>query len=128
MSPAPTTLETRHRLLKPYQQLALDFAQALVDGNFPRAASFLAPNLTPEYSPETLAEHLHGMYELYAKGPPTQIWFDEQFSHEDGPRAPDDLGWVYVGIQGDDFNEAIAVTVCLVKGSPRIREIEWGRP
>jgi hypothetical protein len=38
------------------------------------------------------------------------------------------MGWAYVGIEGDDFIEAIAVVVATISGELLIREIEWGRP
>jgi hypothetical protein len=48
---------------------------------------------------------------------------------EEWPRKrPGDIGWVYVGIEGDDFIEAVTVVVADVDGALLIREVEWGRP
>lgn len=43
-------------------------------------------------------------------------------------RAPGDLGWVYVSIGGDTYSEAVTLVVTDDNGTPRIRDIEWGRP
>src|SRR5262245_56448516 len=113
----------------PYTQIAVKFAQALVDADFALAASLLAPDLRREFTPELLAEHLHRMYEGYADGPPTSVHFPEEGVMEDWPtKQPGDLGWVYVGILGDDFVEAVAVIVSNIEDKPLIRDTQCGRP
>jgi hypothetical protein len=115
--------------LKRHEQVAVDFASALVAGQFARAQEFLTPALRREWSPERLRESLFGMFSGYAQGKPRRIHFEPDFSHDDWPdKRQGDLGWVYVAIEGDDFNEAVAVIVTEVDGNALIREIEWGRP
>lgn len=43
-------------------------------------------------------------------------------------KQPGDVGWAYVSIFGENFVEAVAVTVAKYEGSLLIREVEWGRP
>jgi hypothetical protein len=69
------------------------------------------------------------MFEGYSDGKPQRIHFDEEFANEDWPgKLPGDLGYAYVGIEGEDFVEAVTVTVANVEGKHLIRDIEWGRP
>jgi hypothetical protein len=57
------------------------------------------------------------------------LHFDPEFSLEDWPERRDgDLGFAYVGIEGDEFVEAVSVVVHNYDGKHLIREIEWGRP
>jgi len=115
--------------MKPFEEVAVAFASALVEGDFVRAHGLLAPNLKQELSPEALREQLFDMFRDYSEGPPKAAHFDDQFSHEDWPaKQPGDRGWAYVGIHGDDFMEAVSVTVTDVEGALLIREVEWGRP
>ena len=43
-------------------------------------------------------------------------------------RQPSDLGWVYVGIGGDAYSEAVTAIITLENGRPKVREVEFGRP
>jgi hypothetical protein len=111
----------------PHETIAVAFASALVAGDFDRAHAMLVPELRQRLTPEDLRGELQDMYSGYAKGPPKQT--GQPTVQEDWPdKRPGDLGWVYVGIIGDDFVEAVSVTVANVNGQPLIREIEWGRP
>jgi hypothetical protein len=68
-------------------------------------------------------------YRRYADGDPSRSQFVPEGSLETWPRRqPGDLGWAYVSIEGDDFNEAVYVLVSDVEGVPLIGEISWGRP
>jgi hypothetical protein len=115
--------------MKPHATVAVAFASALVDGDFHRAQALLAPALRQQLPPDTLRENLEATFRRYADGAPKRIRFDEEWAHEDWPaKLPGDIGWAYVGIEGDDFVEGITVTVADVEGDYLIREIEWGRP
>jgi hypothetical protein len=112
-----------------YADVAVQFASALVDGDFVRAQQFLTPELRTVLSPGTLREKLLEMFRGYADGAPTRVRFDQEFSSDSWPaKQPGDLGWAYVGIEGDDFTEAVTVTVASIGGQPLIRHVEWGRP
>jgi hypothetical protein len=115
--------------MQPYEEVAVTFARALVDGDFLRAHELLTPQLRVALSPTALREELREMYDGYAEGPPTQIHYDEQFSMTDWPaKKPGDVGWAYVGIMGEDFVEAVTVVVHETDGMLLISQIEWGRP
>lgn len=89
----------------------------------------LPPALREERSPASLKSEFEAMYSGYAKGSPRSTHFDPEFSSVDWPgKQPGDVGWAYVGIEGDGFLEAVAVTVASIDGRLHIREIEWGRP
>jgi hypothetical protein len=110
-------------------KVAVEFASALVGGDFERAQRLLVPALRPQLTSEILRQNLYAMFRGYADGEPKSIHFDEAFALEVWPdQLPGDIGWAYVGIEGDDFVEGVAVTVTDLDGDPLIREIEWGRP
>ncbi len=115
--------------LKPHEQVAVNFAMALVAGHYERARDFLTPALRLEWSAERLRASFTAMFSGYSTGRPRRIHFEPGFSHDDWPdKRSHDLGWVYVAIEGDDFNEAVSVIVAKSDGRALIREIEWGRP
>jgi hypothetical protein len=110
-------------------EVAASFATALVEGDFYRAHELLTPELRKSMPPERLKDEFYGMFRCYADGEPTDIWYDESFAMTDWPdKVPGDLGFLYVAIHGEDFNEAVSVTVNDLNGPPLIREIIWGRP
>lgn len=114
----------------PLARIAVDFASALVDGDFAKARSLLTDELQQTLTPERLRSELYGMFRGYAEGHPTGIWYEEGCAHEeDWPaRRPGEVGWVYVGIHGDDFSEAVTVTITRIDDAYRICDVEWGRP
>ncbi len=115
--------------MKPYELVAVEFANSLVAGEFERAHELLVPTLREELSPAALRAELYGMFEGYAAGPPTDIGFLDEVSFEDWPdKRPGDVGWIYVSIMGPDFVEAVTVIVASVEDRLAIRSIEWGRP
>ena len=113
----------------PHGKAAVEFASALVAGDYEGARRLLAPDLRGQMTPEELRNELFAMFEGYSQGKPERIHYDEEFAHDDWPgKKPGDLGWVYVSIEGEGFVEAVTVIVADVDGEPLIREIEWGRP
>ena len=115
--------------MRSFEEVAVGFVSALVTGDFERAWNFLAPTLQTSYSPVQLRERLFEMFSGYADGPPTGIQFDDEFSLVEWPsKQVGDIGWAYVGIIGEDFVEAVSVTVSDVDGAHLIRQVEWGRP
>jgi hypothetical protein len=112
-----------------YAEVAVAFASALVAGDFDGAASMLASDLRRQLPPGSLREQFSAMFRGYAEGEPRAVHFDEEFQLEEWPRKrPGDVGWAYVGIEGDDFVEAVSVVVADVGGKLLIREVTWGRP
>jgi hypothetical protein len=118
-----------HRVMKPYEAIAVEFATALVQERWHDAHRLLNDSLRKQYSPESLQEHLSGMFNLYAEGPARRVYFDPQFSMEQWPaKQAGDVGWAYVSVEGDDFVEAVTVIVSQTGSGLAIRDIEWGRP
>lgn len=109
-------------------KIALAFAQALVHRDFETAHALLSSGLRDEWTPRRLEEELTRMV-AYGKGQPDQV---ELISVDDmrewQTRQDSDIGWAYVAIAGDDFNEAVSVVVSLEGDHRVIRNIEWGRP
>lgn len=115
--------------MKPYAEIAVAFASALVNGEWVAAHALLASNLRWDLSPSMLGELYFGMFRGYTDGVPTSIHFDEQFTMEDWPgKQAGDAGWAYVSICGKNFVEAVAVIVTNRDGPLLIRSVEWGRP
>lgn len=102
-------------------KLALEFANALVSGDYSFARSLI--HLSEEVDLE--AEFME-MIE-YGDGPVTNVEvMNEMVSW---PASQDDgIGWAYVALVGEGFSEALAVVVSKLNGSVKITDIEWGRP
>jgi len=116
--------------LAQYQELAVAFASALVDGDFARATEMLGPPLSETVSAADLNDSFDRMYRSYAEDDrPKRVWFDAEFSGEQWPAKQNgDVGWAYVAVQGEECVEAVTVTVAEKAGRLFIREVEWGRP
>jgi hypothetical protein len=116
-------------VVKPYQEVAVAFAAALVARDFARARGMLTPALRAELSELDLEERLTSMCRGYADVEPLRSEFVPEGTLETWPgKQPGDLGWAYVSIEGDDFNEGIYVLVGDVEGVPLIGGMKWGRP
>lgn len=115
--------------MKPFEEVAVAFAAALVARDFSCAREMLAPTLRAQLSEINLEEELVNMYRRYACSDPARSQLVPEGSLEIWPQKQrGDLGWAYVSIEGDDFNEAVSVLVSDVEGVPLIRGIAWGRP
>lgn len=103
------------------------FAEHLVDGDFAAARAMLAAELG-DLTTDTLREAYTAMTS-YADDGDDEPRVLVMMAQGDMPDLQaDDLGWVYVAISGESFNEAITVVVALEQGEARIRQLEWGRP
>ena len=110
-----------------FTDVARDFAQALADENYERAASFLAPALSDLTGEAGLLRDMRNMVEVADDSRVTHV--ELMNTLDDWPaRQPGDAGWAYVAMSGDGFSEAVAVVVSDCDGELKIREIEWGRP
>jgi hypothetical protein len=111
------------------EDVAVTFAQALVDGDYARAHALLAPALRDEQTAADLRTHLHAMFEEYADGEPERVAYDAAFAMKEWPgKLAHDLCHVYVGIEGGEFVEGVSLVVAEIDGQTLIRAIEWGRP
>jgi len=113
-----------------YQELAVAFATALVEGNFERAKGMLGSPLSESMTAADLKNRFDQMYRSYAEDDrPRRVSFDAQFSGQEWPAKHNgDVGWAYVTVLGDECVEAVTVTVAQSAGNLFIRDVEWGRP
>jgi len=110
----------------PQGKAALQFAHALVAGNYAMAHSMLVYNLRADWSEAKLKAEFE---EVIAYGDRPVNFVDVMQTLDDWPaREVGDIGWAYVAVAGADFSEAVAVVVAKEGGHSVIREIEWGRP
>ena len=107
-------------------RVALEFARALDAGRYEDAHRLLAADLARELTPAKLKENYEGMI-AYGPGPARSVVLLFALGYRPDSR-PEDIGWAYVAIVGDDFSEAVTVVVSREDGRPVVREIEWGRP
>lgn len=115
--------------MKPYERIAVEFAQALLEERWADARSLLNPKLQKKLTAAGVKKRFHEMFGGYADGPAKRVRFDPEFSMEDWPTKKEgDIGWAYVSVEGDDFVEAVTLVVSKVGPTLCIREIEWGRP
>lgn len=120
--------ETR-RTMKAYEQVAIDFAQALVEARWEHARGYLTEELQARWPEHELAKTFRAMYEGYAEAPATSTLFDQELSMDEwSAKEAADVGWVYIGVLGDDFVEAVTVVVTSSQNRLAIQDIKWGRP
>jgi hypothetical protein len=112
----------------PYAQLALQFAHALVAGDFDQAHALMSLELRTTLSLDRLREEFNRMIE-YGDAPPTDVELIVTMEQWQLPeQRSTDLGWAYVAIAGPGYSEAITVIVEDAGGGSAIRYLEWGRP
>jgi hypothetical protein len=118
---------------------AQDFAKALARGDFKSAyemqsnklkSSVTENNLKTSYDEMTSyaddeSDDGQGAVAHAIQIPETSV---DNTMTEWPNKLKDDLGWVYVSITADNFNEAVSVVVSKENGNFVIREVEWGRP
>jgi hypothetical protein len=115
--------------LKPFEQIAFSFANALIQGDNDGAYELLVPELKETLSPEQLNERFMGMWQSYSDGQAEYAVVEQDSSMQDWPdKQSNDSGWCYVGIIGSNFAEAVIVVVAERDGELFIRDVQWGRP
>ena len=108
--------------------IGISFANAIVSGDFEAAHALLSESLKGEWPPARLEAELAAMID-YGEGPAEDVELvsvDNMIGWE--VREPADIGWAYVAISGEGFNEAVSVIVASEGGRYAIRGLEWGRP
>ena len=106
-----------------YKDVALKFANYLVEGQFIDAHSLLSSRLQLKYSPQILADKYVHMIEYFHT---KNITVNEEFVIREGDRG--DKQDIYVPIEEPGNSEAIAVIVDYDKDVLSITELDWGRP
>ena len=111
-----------------YKQLGLAFANALINGEFDQAYSFLAQHLKTEYSPQLLRQRYETMVNYFLMPPSycqVEVLMDD-WAYPSKENA--DLVWIYVSINSDADGEAVTLIISEEQTHNAIRYIEWGRP
>jgi len=109
-----------------YRNVALDFTRALAGRDYARAYGMTSN----DYQKTTTLERMRDAFEAIVPtdwgaigaveiGHTMESWPDKR---------PSDLGWVYVGIGGDTYSEAVTVVIALEDGAMKVRGVELGRP
>ncbi|MBE9203072.1 hypothetical protein IQ218_05865 [Synechocystis salina LEGE 06099] len=109
---------------------AQQFGNYLAQGDYDEAHGLLCPALQQKYSPSTLQADVEAMID-YGSGPIQRaivmaecLLTEWQYP----PMEANDLAWVYVSLEGEDFLEAVSVIVHQQEEKLAIRWLEWGRP
>ncbi|MGB5334483.1 MAG: hypothetical protein WBN07_02600 [Woeseiaceae bacterium] len=107
-------------------EIAASFVHALASGDVDAAHKFLSQTSGANITATELSSHFEALADdmggVTGAGQPAVIleeWPD---------MTAQDRAMVYVPLEGDEFSEAITVTVSQVEGSLCISAIEWGRP
>jgi hypothetical protein len=110
--------------------LAQQFGDCLTQGNYSTAHTLLTAELQQQYAPETLQQTVKAMID-YGSGSINQaiVMVDCLLTEwQYPPMEANDVVWLYVSLEGEDFMEAVSVIVCQGAGKLAIRWLEWGRP
>ena len=110
----------------PHGNAALEFAAALIAGQFERAHKMLSTSAIREWSASSLQEAYTKMVEYFGS-PPSFVQVVQAMTEWPG-KMPGDVGWAYAAIAGEGESEAVTVVVASEGGKHVIRSIEWGRP
>jgi hypothetical protein len=107
-------------------QVARTFATHLARGAFADAHALLTTALAGQFSPSDLEREYAAMLAYLDDATADHVEVITMLDQWPGAQ-PDDLGWAYVAIAGEDWSEGVSVVVCR-EGDPRVRAVEWGRP
>lgn len=110
--------------------LAQQFGNYLTQVDYSTAHGLLSLKLQQQYSPQTLRQTVEAMID-YGSGPiQTAIVMEDCLLTEwqYPPMEPQDVVWLYISLEGEDFLEAVSVIVCQQGEKLAIRWLEWGRP
>jgi hypothetical protein len=98
--------------------------------DYSMAYALLSPELQRQYPPQILRQTVETMID-YGSGPIDKaIVMQECLLREwqYPPMEPNDVVWLYVSLEGEDFVEAVSVIIQDREGKLAIRWLEWGRP
>ncbi len=109
-------------------RISEQFGHHIAAADYVAAHALLTKEAQQKYTPESFRRSFEEMTE-YEPGPIKTIDVDPQFTLENWPaKQSEDVASVYVGLLGEEYVEAVTLTLAREDGDVRIREIEWGRP
>lgn len=104
------------------------FGRLVALGDFEAAHAVLTTPAQAEHSPRSLRLSFERMT-AYAPGPIREVEALAEFILTEWPtKRKDDVAFVYVGLLGDAYVEAVTVILAEENGTLKIRHLEWGRP
>lgn len=115
---------------QPHENIALAFAQAMVENQFAEAHQLMSTSAQQTLTVVDLEKKYANMAAYFSQ-PANHVEVIEALSDWPGKLAGD-VAWVYVSIDNGSQAEAVSVTLEQVINSAAneilIREIIWGRP
>ena len=108
------------------EKIAAEFAQALASGDSSTAHEILSRELAAKLTAAELSSNFESLAE--DMGGVTGIGQPMVILEEWPDMSAHDKAMVYVPLEGDEFSEAITVTVSIIEDVTCISSIEWGRP
>ena len=110
-------------------RVAVQFGHSIAQGDYAAAHSLLTAGARAVHSPADLRQAVEQMMAYVDGGLITDVALVSECILEDWPdKQENDVGYVYVALDGEGFCEAVTVTLTREAGEIRIRELEWGRP
>jgi hypothetical protein len=111
-----------------YRAVAQRFGDCITQKDYDAAWALLSGELQVSSTPESIKDAVTTMT-AYASGPIQGAQVMDDFTLEKWPgKQPDDLALAYVALNGEDFSEAVTLTLTEYGQEIMIRHMEWGRP
>lgn len=110
----------------PSEALAIEFVRELTRREYVAAYGMTSSEFKSESSCEELQKDFESIVPTdWGSIDPIEI----VTMMDDWPgKRENDINWVYVGIGGEVYSEAVVVVITEENGILRVREAEWGRP
>jgi len=111
-----------------YRAVAQRFGDCIAQKDYDAAWALLSGELKVSSTPESIKDAVTTMT-AYASGSIQGAQVMDDFTMENWPgKQPDDLAVAYVALNGEDFSEAVTLTLTEYGQEIMIRHMEWGRP
>lgn len=111
-----------------YRAVAQRFGDCIAQKDYDAAWALLGKELHVSSTSESIKNAVTTITP-YASGSIQEAQVMDDCTLEDWPgKQPDDLAVVYVALNGEDFSEAVTLTLAEDGREILIRHLEWGRP
>ncbi len=111
-----------------YQAVAQRFGDCIAQKDYDAAWALLSRDLQVSSTPGSIKDAVTTMT-AYASGSIHEAQVMDDFTLENWPgKQPDDLAVAYVALNGENFSEAVTLTLTAYGREIMIRHMEWGRP
>ena len=109
-------------------RISEQFGRRIAAADYVGAHALLTKGAQQAYTPKGFQRSFAEMTD-YEPGAIKIVEIDAQFVLEDWQaKRPEDVACVYVVLLGEEYVEAVTLTLAREDGDIRIREIEWGQP